>query len=128
MEEVDVVVMGRCCYDQKMHEDYKDKKVLIASSKLCGDEANLSFISGDICGAVRREREKEGKNIYLFGGGIMLDSFLKEDMIDQYIIGIIPTILGKGRPLFLHGTPKIDLRLRDYYIEEGVTVLCYSRR
>lgn len=128
LDDVDVVVMGRCCYDQKMYEDYKDKKVLVASSELCGDEDNLSFISGDICAAVRRELEKDGKNIYLFGGGITLDSFLREDMIDEYVVGVIPTLLGKGRPLFLHGTPHIDLRLRDYYIDEGVMVLCYTRR
>lgn len=128
LDDVDVVVMGRRCYDQKMHEDYKDKKVLVASSELSGDEKNLAFISGDICAAVKEEQKKEGKNIYLYGGGILLDSFLREDIIDEYIIGIIPTILGKGRPLFLHGAPQIDLRLRDYYIDEGVMVLRYSRR
>lgn len=127
LNEVDTVVMGRKCFDQGMHRDFKDKKVYIASKTRCGDEANVSF-SNDICRAVRAEREKKGGHIYLFGGGEMLDGFLREDMIDEYIVGVIPVILGKGRPLFLHGTPKIRLHLYDYFVEDGIAILCYTKR
>lgn len=58
----------------------------------------------------------------------MLDSFLREDIIDEYIIGIIPVILGKGRPLFLHGTPQIALRLHDYFFEDGIAILRYTKK
>ena len=36
--------------------------------------------------------KNEGKNIFLFGGGVVIDHFVKADVIDEYIIGIIPTI------------------------------------
>ena len=32
LEDIDVVVMGRNCYDQNFHKDYKDKDVYIATS------------------------------------------------------------------------------------------------
>jgi len=115
LEEIDTVVMGRKCYDQGMHRDFQDKKVYIASKMRRAGDKNVIF-SDDICRAVREEQEKEGKHIYLFGGGEMLDGFLREDIIDEYIVGIIPVILGSGRPLFLHGTPKINLRLRGCFI------------
>ena len=127
LSEIDTVVMGRRCFDQGMHRDFKDKKVYVASKTKRADEANV-FFSDDICRAVLAEQQKEGKHIYLFGGGEMLDSFLREDIIDEYIIGIIPVILGKGRPLFLHGTPQIALRLHDYFFEDGIAILRYTKK
>ena len=53
----------------------------------------------------------------------MVDHFLKADIIDEYIIGIIPTILGKGRPLFLGNNPKIDLSLQYYTVEDGIVIM-----
>lgn len=31
--DIDIVVMGKNCYDQGFHNDYKDKEVYIATSK-----------------------------------------------------------------------------------------------
>lgn len=64
----------------------------------------------------------------LIGGGILIDSFIKADIIDEFIIGIIPTVLGKGRPLFLGNNPTVKLKLEEYYIDNGVTILCYKKR
>ena len=72
--------------------------------------------------------KNEGKNIFLFGGGIVIDHFVKADAIDEYVIGIIPTILGKGRKLFLENNPKIDLELQYYSVDSGVVVMNYSKR
>jgi len=128
LKGIDVVVMGKNCYDQKLHEDFKDKKVLVATSKPIADYDNIHFISGDICKPVLEERQSKGKDIFLFGGGITIDSFVAADLIDEYIIGIVPIILGKGRPLFAGSNPTIKLKLDTYSIESGVVVLYYSKR
>ncbi|MDV4150683.1 dihydrofolate reductase family protein [Clostridium sp. AL.422] len=127
LEEIDVVVMGRNCYDQGFHKDFKEKDVYIATSQEMENYDNYNFISGDICKTISELRNK-GKNIFLFGGGIMIDSFIKNDIIDEYIIGIIPTILGKGRKLFLEDNPKIDLSLKSYIVEDGIVIMKYSKR
>lgn len=127
LEGIDVVVMGRKCYDQKMHNDYKGKDVYIATSENIADYENYHFISGDICKPINYLKN-QGKNIFLFGGGVVIDSFVKADVIDEYIIGIIPTILGRGRKLFLENNPKIDLNLQEYSVEEGIIIMKYSKR
>lgn len=128
LSEVDTVVMGKTCYDQNFHNDYKNKKVYVATSKELEDYENVHFINGDICKVIEEERKKEGKNIFLFGGGKLVDNFIKANIIDEYIIGIIPTILGKGRPLFLGNNPKIDLHLDEYILDNGIVILRYSKR
>lgn len=128
LREVDTVVMGKKCYDQNFHNDYKNKKVYVATYKELEDYENVHFINGDICKVIEEERKKEGKNIFLFGGGKLVDNFIKANIIDEYIIGIIPTILGKGRPLFLGNNPKIDLHLDEYILDNGIVILRYSKR
>ncbi|MFT6829446.1 MAG: dihydrofolate reductase [Candidatus Paceibacteria bacterium] len=51
-------------------------------------------------------REKDGKNIWLYGGGRFMAHFIKAD-----IIGIIQIILGKGLPLLLDKNPTLTLKL-----------------
>lgn len=127
LEEIDIIVMGKNCYDQGFHKDFSEKGVYIATSKEMENYENYHFIKGDIVSIVSDLRN-QGKNIFLFGGGVLIDHFVKANVIDEYVIGIIPTILGKGRKLFLENNPKIDLELQYYSVEEGVVVMKYSKR
>ncbi|MGL5379848.1 dihydrofolate reductase family protein, partial [Clostridium sp.] len=122
LNDIDVVVMGKKCYDQGFHKDFKEKDVYIATSQHIENYENYHFISGNICENIKKLKD-EGKNVFLFGGGGLIDNFVKADIIDEYVIGIIPTILGKGRKLFLENNPKIDLNLEYYAVEDGVIVM-----
>lgn len=128
LNQIDLVVMGKRCYEQKMHLEFPKKKVYVATSESLSDFDNIHFINGNISEFLKEEKKKSGKDIYLFGGGQTIDALIKSDIIDEYIIGIIPTILGKGRPLFLGNSPMIKLHLEEYYIESGITILKYSKR
>lgn len=128
LENIDTVVMGKACYDQNMHGDFSDKKVIVATHSELEDYDNIQFIQTGLCEAVSKEKEKAGKDIYLFGGGVLIDDFLKADIIDEFIIGIIPIILGQGRPLFLGNNPMIALKLEEYIVDEGVVIMRYKRR
>ncbi|WDV44356.1 dihydrofolate reductase family protein [Clostridiaceae bacterium M8S5] len=128
LETVDTMIMGRKSYDDCSIEPFKDKLIFIASSKMNKDFDNVRFIKGDIVKIIQEEQKKDGKNIYLFGGGELIDQFIKEDIIDEYVVAIIPTILGKGRKLFLENNPYIKLKLYHYNIGEGVVALHYRKR
>lgn len=127
LEDIHVVVMGKNCYDQGFHQDFAGKEVYIATSKDIKAYENYHFMKGDIVNKIDSIKN-EGKNIFLFGGGLVIDPFIKADIIDEYVIGIIPTILGKGRKLFLENNPKIDLELQYYSVENGVVIMKYSKR
>lgn len=124
---IDIVVMGKNCYEQGFAKDYPTKTIYVATSEKKEDEGNIHFISGDIVNKFEKEKNS-GKNIFLFGGGGLIDHFVKANAIDEYIVGIIPTILGKGRPLFLGNKPTIQLHLDKYTISDGVAVFHYSKR
>ncbi|MEG0366866.1 MAG: dihydrofolate reductase family protein, partial [Coprobacillus sp.] len=74
------------------------------------------------------ELKNAGKNVFLFGGGGLVDHFIKANAIDEYIIGVIPTILGEGRRLFLGNNPTIDLVLDGYSLSDGIVIMHYCKR
>ena len=46
--DIQVVVMGKNCYDQGFHQDFAGKEVYIATSKDLKDDGNYHFMNGDI--------------------------------------------------------------------------------
>lgn len=128
LDTINTMVMGRKSYDDCDIEPFNDKEIFIATSKMEKDFDNVKFISGDVVTLIQEEQKKEGGAIYLFGGGELIDQFIKADVIDEYMIAIIPTILGKGRKLFLENNSMIKLHLESYVIEEGVVMLHYAKR
>ncbi|WP_297439158.1 dihydrofolate reductase family protein [uncultured Clostridium sp.] len=128
LEDVDSVIMGRNCYEQDMHNDFKDKIVYIITSKDMKDYDNVKFIKGDVAKFFLEEKEKEGKGMFLFGGGILIDTFMKADIIDEFIVGIIPTILGNGRKLFFENNPETKLVLEECTVDNGITIMRYTRK
>ena len=127
MNTIDIVVMGSQCFRQGFVKDFATKKILVATREEKKTDGNIEFIRGDIASILELEKQK-GKNIYLFGGGILIDPLIKANVIDEYIIGIIPTILGTGKRLFLDNNPNLLLHLDKYTIEDGIPILYYSKR
>ncbi|MBT3292968.1 dihydrofolate reductase [Candidatus Peregrinibacteria bacterium] len=132
VDSVDTIVMGKNAYLDCPAESldvFKDKKIYVASSKeLKNTKDNVERINGDICSKILEIREDEGKDIWLWGGAGLTDPFLKEDIVDEFVIGVIPIILGSGRPLFLKDNPTIKLHLDTFSSAEGIVILQYSKR
>ncbi len=127
LENIDIIVMGKRCYDLNMHKDFGNKIVYVATSEKIDDFDNCKFVNERLIDVIA-ELKNNGKNIYLFGGGLLIDNFIKKDLIDEFIIGIIPIILGSGIPLFLENNPTVELTLDNYTIEDGIVITYYSRR
>ena len=52
-----------------------------------------------------------GENIWLVGGAQIIASFLKQGVVDEIIISVIPVLLDKGIPLFKNIKNEIKLEL-----------------
>lgn len=127
LAHVDSVVMGRKAFEICDPEMFKNQHIIVASSGQHEDKDHICFISEDPVYHVKSMLKAPGKDIWIFGGGILADAFIKADIIDEYIIGVIPIILGKGIPLFLGEHEERRLSLKRYYMQEGIAILHYER-
>ena len=70
----------------------------------------------------------QGKDIWICGGSSIIKPLIRENLIDEYHISLIPVILGDGIPLFGNGKREIKLRLKHTKTYNGITELVYIRR
>lgn len=124
---VDVVVMGRRCHDQGQSADFPGKTVLVATATPRPDAGNVRFVADPVA-AVREELGKPGRDVFLFGGGVLVDAFLAADLVDEIILGVVPVLLGGGRPVFRGPHAPIPLAFERLSVEEGICILRYRRR
>lgn len=118
IETVDTILIGRRTYDWLMDKEsgnfpYKHQKCYVFSRTLAGKNENVEFVNDDIASFARKLKETEGKNIWIVGGGDLLHYFIKEKLVDEFIITIAPVIIGRGIPLFKEIDFELELRLKD---------------
>ncbi len=78
-----------------------------------GKRHGFEVVSGSLTAFVRKLKRREGKDIYLGGGGQLCRSFLQEDLVDELYIGLGPVLLGDGIPGFPGKFPQRDFKLTE---------------
>ena len=71
------------------------------------------LLDGDAAGAVAQLKEKPGKDLHVMGSGELIQTLMRHDLIDEYLLMIHPLVLGSGVRLFADGGPPATLRLVD---------------
>ena len=89
--------------------------------------AAVEFVTQPIPGFVRRLRAERGKNIWMMGGAGLIASFLDHGEIDEFIIHLVPIMIGEGIPLIAPRHRSVPLALRSSRsYSDGVVRLHYS--
>ncbi len=113
MASVDAVVMGRKTWEQaRTFEDvpFAGKKVIVFSrSKSDSDEDRIRFVQGAPSTTIVEIRNSVQKDIWLVGGGDLIQQFIASKLIDEFRIFVHPIILGQGIPLFTPHSRKTNL-------------------
>jgi len=92
------------------------------------NENGITFYNGNIKALVSKLKSESGKNIYCDGGAEIVKLFMQQNLIDEYTISIIPTILGDGKRLFKGGVNAINLKLQSSkQFESGLVQLRYVK-
>jgi dihydrofolate reductase len=87
---------------------------------------NSTLIEGDVAEGVSRLKQQPGKDILVFGSGKLVNTLMRDELIDEYRLMIFPIIVGSGERLFADGIDEMVLRLVDTEtFGSGVVVLTY---
>ncbi len=88
-----------------------------------------TFYTGNLFDLVKKLKSEKGKNIYCDGGAEVINGLLKHDLIDEFIISVIPVLLGNGTRLFKDGRPEQTLEfVKAKTFETGFAQLHYKRK
>lgn len=134
VEGVDTVIMGRRTYEKVKdfgdHFIHEGRKCYVVSKSIEGSDKNVEYYGGDLRELVEKLKGQPGKEIFVDGGGETVKSLRNEDLIDEYVVSIIPIMLGRGIRLF----PETDREMRSVLIlkdcktfPSGLVQLKYQR-
>ena len=130
---IDTMVMGRKTYEvaQRMGGggNHPGVKTYVFSRTIKKPNSkSVTFIPNDAAAFVRQlKEEKEGKDIYVMGGGILAQSLFEADLIDELGFNIQPVLLGSGIPLFHEMSRQIDLELKECrQLSKGCVYVTYK--
>lgn len=129
MDRVDTVLFGRKSYEVMLQYDpnlYPGKNNIVFSSTLQKAE-NIELVHTDPAEKVRELKAQQGKDIFLFGGAVLMEALMKEKLVDEMHLSIHPILLGNGKPLFISAENRTQLKLLNTKTyDSGLVQLVYG--
>ncbi len=139
LHSADFLVFGRVTYQGMA--DYWTKaegeiaglmneipKLVFSKSLNAADWNNSTLVKGNASEEISNLKAQGGKDMYVFGSANLCETFINDNLFDEYRIGIAPVILGSGRPLFRQGILSRNLTLISaQQLSNGGIVLRYTR-
>lgn len=132
---IDTIILGRKTYDWvcreigTSHYDNGDRDVYVITRTAKPAIGRTKFYSGSLTDLIQQLRSQNGKDIYCDGGAEIVNELIKSDLIDEYIISIVPVLLGSGVRLFKSERPEQVLELVETKtFDTGLTQLRYIRK
>jgi dihydrofolate reductase len=106
----------------------KAKKYVVSEkgTDLTWEESIL--INGDIAAKIKALKKEDGTTFHVWGSSVLLQTLLKNDLVDELRLRIYPVTLGTGKRLFAEGTIPAAFELMDSQaLPSGVILANYKR-
>ncbi len=130
--QYDTLLIGRGTYEPMVESGRAGmpgmKAYVISTTLRQEDHPHVTIINENVNERVAALREEAGKDIWLFGGGILFQSLLDFGLVDGVEVAIIPVILGGGIPMLPSALNHAKLQLTSHRIFEktGTVLLTYT--
>ena len=100
----------------------------VASRTLSSLEWNNSvLLEGDVGDALRKLKQEDGPEMQVHGSGNLIQTLLREDLVDEFNLWTFPVVVGAGKRLFSEGTVPAGLKLLDSKVSStGVVIGKYA--
>ena len=133
--KIDTIIIGRKTYDYVLNEigashyDNGQRDIYVITRTERPQVGRTTFYTGNITELIKQLKSENGKNIYCDGGAEVINELLKNNLLDEFIISVIPVFLGNGTRLFKDGRPEQILEfITVKTFETGLAQLHYKRK
>lgn len=109
---IGTIVMGRSTYEEVLtltdEFPYVGKPTYVLSRTRQPPAPHVQFTDEDVATLIPKLQQISEGDVWIVGGGKLVQTILEKRLLDEMEIAIIPKILGNGIPLFLVGTLPSD--------------------
>lgn len=104
------------------------KKYVVSTTLRKPAWVNSTQIKSKVVQEIRKLKEHDGPELQVHGSGNLIQTLLKNDLVDEFRLKIFPVTLGKGKRLFAEGSIPAGFKLVDSKTSpNGVIVATYTR-
>jgi dihydrofolate reductase len=105
----------------------KTKKYVVSHKEFEPSWNNSFCITGDVAAQLKKLKEEDGPDLWMWGSGNLIQTLLKEHLIDRMHLWIYPITIGTGKRLLAEGTQPEKFKLVDSTISTtGVIIATYE--
>ncbi len=105
--------------DQEVAKPFNSTKKYVVSHTSFEPAWNNSVcITGDVVAQIQKLKEEDGPDLWVWGSGNLIQTLLKNHLIDRMHLWIYPLTLGNGKRLFMDGTQAEQFKLVDSKISK----------
>ena len=147
LQKADTILLGRITYEamakywssKPMESNFprqdlaiadkmnRHTKIVFSKTGLTPIWENTVLAVRDPADEIRMLKHQRGKDLILYGSGVLASALIQSNLVDEYQLWIHPVILGKGTPLFHQLNTRLNLKLRDTLLfDSGVIVISYA--
>ena len=82
----------------------KATKYVVSNTLTRHEWRNSVFLTGNVVDEIKQLKQQEGSDLHVYGSGNLIQTLLKQDLVDEFWLRIFPVTLGPGKRLFAEGT------------------------
>ena len=92
------------------------------------DWINSTLVTGNVPEEIEKLKEQDGPELQVHGSSNLIQTLLKNDLIDEFLLKIFPVTVGNGKRLFGEGTIPASFKLVGSKVSTtGIIVANYER-
>jgi dihydrofolate reductase len=132
-DQFDTVLIGRRTFEGMARGKKKPgampgmKTFVLSRTLQQRDYPKVTILAEKVEETLAALRAESGKDIWLFGGGLLFRSLLDAGLVDTVEVGIMPVLLGGGIPLLPPPARQAKLKLTSHKVyKTGIVALEYA--
>ncbi len=133
----DALLMGRTTYEDFIKiwpgrtDPWSERinampKYVFSSTLEKADWNNVTIVRGDVIAEVTRLKLQEGRDLLIYGHGLLAETLLKHHLLDVLDLSIHPLVLGQGEHLFRQGETAVLKLVATKGFSKGIVNLTYE--
>jgi dihydrofolate reductase len=140
LRSADTLLFGRVTYEgmaaywQSAQGEVADfmnslPKIVFSRTLDRAEWKNTKLVKGDAASEVRELKRQGERNMFVFGSANLSTNLMEQGLFDEYRLGIVPIVLGSGKPLFGRNLSRLRMKLLEARpLGSGCVVLRYEPR
>jgi dihydrofolate reductase len=129
--QYDTLLMGRGTFEvattsRNLFSGLNQQWIVVSRTTKPEEHPDVTILSSGVESAVAALKALPGKDIWLFGGGVLFRSMLDAELVDTVEVAVIPVMLGSGIPILPEGRRRSLHLTASKALPSGILMLTYS--